>query len=138
MVHDKDQVLLPDSIMKDSLLVKPLSERSAAARLRDILISVLMAFGVGVSAPAVAADSDRGKLLYENTCSGCHESALHVRERRKARSFGQIKAQVVRWSTAAKAPWNFEEIDDVTDYLNSTYYRYPCVPEQCSFSANKK
>jgi len=122
--------------MKDLLLLRSFVERFVTSGAGFILASVLITFGVG--APAAAADFARGELLYENTCGGCHESKLHLRERRKARSFGQIKTQVVRWSTAAKAQWNFEEIEDVTDYLNSTYYRYPCAPEQCSFSADKK
>jgi len=90
-----------------------------------------------VTSSAAAADIERGKLLYENTCGVCHESTLHVRERRKARTFEQIQVQVVRWSTAAEAQWTLEEVEDVTDYLNSNYYRYPCAPEQCSFSPDK-
>ncbi|MFK7963476.1 MAG: hypothetical protein AB8C46_05855 [Burkholderiaceae bacterium] len=97
----------------------------------------LMLLAMLTGSPSQATDAGRGKLLYENTCGICHESTLHLRERRKARSFEQIQVQVVRWSTAAKAKWTLEEIQDVTDYLNATYYRYPCAPEQCSFSPDK-
>lgn len=112
-----------------------MKKRAIAARPGTFLFSLVIASLLSTaSLLSVAADVERGKLLYENSCGVCHESALHIRERRTARSFEQIQAQVVRWSTAAQAQWTLEEVEDVADYLNSTYYRYPCAPEQCSFS----
>jgi len=99
---------------------------------------VLGLFVMLVGVPVSAVDSARGKLLYENTCGTCHESALHIRERRTVQAFAQIQAQVLRWSAAAEARWTAEEVQDVTDYLNSTFYRYPCSPEQCSLATNEK
>ena len=104
------------------------------SRAGGLTFATLILLATLAGAPSQATDASRGKLLYENSCGTCHESTLHLRERRKARSFDQVQVQVTRWSAAAKAQWTLEEIQDVTDYLNATYYRYPCVPEQCSFS----
>lgn len=72
--------------------------------------------------PANTASS-RGQLLYENHCLGCHESVLHVREHRLAKSLPELHAQVVRWSSYQNLRWNREELEDVVQYLNMRHYR---------------
>jgi len=73
---------------------------------------------------AASADSGRGKLLYENQCSGCHESTVHIRDDHKARSITDIRAAVLRWSETQKLNWGPAEIDDVTEYLDESFYHY--------------
>lgn len=91
-----------------------------------------------VSAELAAPDPRRGRMLYETQCSLCHNSVLHLREPRLAQTFDDIRGQVMRWSKAAGASWGAEEIEDVTDYLNAVFYRYPCPEGACSFSPNLK
>lgn len=87
-----------------------------------------------LSAELTGTDPQRGRMLYETQCSLCHDSVLHLREPRLARNFDDIRTQVKRWSTAAGAQWGPEEVEDVTDYLNAIFYRYPCPDGACSFS----
>lgn len=75
-------------------------------------------------ASAASADSGRGKLLYENQCSACHESSMHVRGNHKAKSIAEIRAEVQRWSATQKLNWGPAEINDVTDYLDENFYHY--------------
>jgi mono/diheme cytochrome c family protein len=70
-----------------------------------------------------AADAERGRLLYENHCTVCHTSVVHVRERRKAASREDIQTWIRRWQTELGLYWGTVEIDDVTEYLNDRYYR---------------
>ena len=65
----------------------------------------------------------RGQLLYEHHCLSCHESVLHIRSNRKVSSFAEIQHQVIHWSGVLKLTWKMEEISDVTQYLNSRYYK---------------
>jgi hypothetical protein len=67
----------------------------------------------------------RGQMLYENHCMGCHESVLFIRERRDVKTLPDLRKEVSRWAAEAKAPWWDMEIDEVTSYLNRTYYRLP-------------
>jgi len=89
-------------------------------RLGVVMVMLIM---VGVLAPpAGAASSERGQLLYENHCMGCHESVVHVRERRSAKTLAELRGEIARWAEELKLEWRADEIDDVRDYLNSRYY----------------
>jgi len=66
----------------------------------------------------------RGQLLYENDCRGCHESVVHVRERRKASTPAEVEAWVRRWSGELKLGWGDDEVRAVSRYLGGRYYKF--------------
>jgi hypothetical protein len=76
-----------------------------------------------VTSPNVPTAS-RGQLLYENHCLGCHDSVIHIRQHDKARSLADIRHWVIRWAQHLKLDWSNEEINDVTNHLNQTFYDY--------------
>lgn len=86
-------------------------------------LSTLIVFGIIPVMPVHAQDSQRGKLLYENHCIGCHDSSMHIREHRE-KSLAGVQAQVVRWAGELKLEWNKEEIASVVEYLNDNYYKF--------------
>ncbi len=89
---------------------------------------------VALAAPArtgMAADAERGKLLYETRCHACHEASVHNRSARKAKSYRDIRTQVQRWAGEAGGNWTPAEIEDVSYYLNQRYYRFACPPTAC-------
>ena len=71
----------------------------------------------------MAADANRGQLLYENHCMVCHTSIVHVRERRKAGTREEIKAWILRWQEQLGLNWQTREVDDVAEFLNQRFYR---------------
>lgn len=75
------------------------------------------------TSPAYTAS--RGQLLYENHCTRCHASTLHVREARRAESLHALQGWVIRWSGEEKLNWSGEEIADVVEYLDRRYYKFP-------------
>ena len=78
------------------------------------------------SPPTPSADMvSRGQLLYENHCTRCHASVLHVRENRRADSLKVLEGWVRRWSGEEKLDWSEEEVVEVVDYLNRRYYKFP-------------
>jgi cytochrome c5 len=81
------------------------------------------------SAPAVVVPG-RGELLYENHCTGCHESKLHVRERRRAKSVVEIEGWVRRWSGASNLGWSGDDIQAVTRFLARRYYKFEVPSER--------
>jgi hypothetical protein len=95
------------------------SRRWRIALLVNFILLLLISVG------ALAAEPERGRQLYENHCTGCHESNAHIRTARKAGSIADIRAQIVRWRGFLKLPWSNQEIDDVLNFLNEQYYHYP-------------
>jgi mono/diheme cytochrome c family protein len=97
-------------------------------RIIDVIAAVGAAF---FAASASAGNADRGELLYNARCVGCHTESVHNRAARKALTIVGIKSQVKRWNAFLEGAWGEREINDVTTYLNDLYYHYPCTPEVC-------
>jgi mono/diheme cytochrome c family protein len=76
-----------------------------------------------LSPAAGASEVERGRLLYENHCLGCHESVLHVRAQRRVRSAPELRAEVATRAKSTGLHWSAEDIDDVARYLDRRYYR---------------
>lgn len=66
----------------------------------------------------------RGQLLYENHCQVCHDSTVHIREHHKAKSSSDVQGWVIRWQNHLKLGWTMEEVNQVTDYLSETFYKF--------------
>jgi cytochrome c5 len=66
---------------------------------------------------------NRGELLYENHCQGCHQSTVHIRSQRRADSLESLQAWVRRWAEDRELGWDEEAIRAVVDFLNLRYYR---------------
>jgi mono/diheme cytochrome c family protein len=99
-----------------------------------MLKAVIASLALGLAALAgsvAAADDGRGSALYETRCMACHASSVHQRSARKAKSFDGLRAQVLRWSAEVGGNWSEAEIDDVAQYLNQRYYRFPCPQTLC-------
>jgi len=73
---------------------------------------------------ASAPDRTRGRGLYEQRCGTCHSESVHGRVKRVARNYDEIRAWVQRWNSTLELGWGTSEVEDVTVYLNDTYYRY--------------
>lgn len=75
--------------------------------------------------PSPAVVGSRGRMLYENHCTRCHTSVVHVREKRRANSLQALESWVRRWSTEEKLDWSSQDLIEVVDYLNHRYYKLP-------------
>ena len=71
------------------------------------------------------SESTRGHLLYENHCTSCHESRVHIREKRKAKNFKELSQLASQRADWLNLGWSRLEKNDVIHYLNERYYRYP-------------
>jgi cytochrome c553 len=71
-----------------------------------------------------AADADHGKSLQQENCMGCHDDSIYTLENRKVTSLGGLKQQVMRCDQALGLRWFDEDVADVTEYLNTTYYHF--------------
>lgn len=66
----------------------------------------------------------RGEMLYRNHCIECHNQQIHWRDGRIAADMDGLQKEVRRWQDAIGMQWTDDEINDVSRYLNSTYYFY--------------
>jgi mono/diheme cytochrome c family protein len=89
-----------------------------------LLSSVVMVLVGVLPAEGQAADTERGKMLYENHCTSCHESVLHIREDRRAKALGEIYWQTTRWSVTQQLEWRYDDVRDVAQYLNNQFYKF--------------
>lgn len=82
------------------------------------------AFSLSIILPAQSApDPQRGELLYNNHCTKCHTSTVHVRQDRKAKTMQSLRYQVTRWAKNNSLNWSEKEIDDVVSFLNNKFYK---------------
>jgi mono/diheme cytochrome c family protein len=90
-----------------------------------LILAISLIFSITTTALAEnELNVKRGELLYTTHCDACHTSAMHWREEKLAKDWKSLKAQVVRWQTIAKASWDAQDIENVTQYLNNRFYHY--------------
>jgi len=94
----------------------------------DLRYAAVVALALAATT-AAAEDAERGRLLYENHCTVCHTSVVHVREDRKAATPAELLHQITRWSTHLELSWHDGEREDVATYLNQRYYHFPSATQ---------
>lgn len=90
---------------------------------RAVVLGVLTLVAVAVT-PALGADAERGRALYENHCQGCHSSKIHGRRQRWPADLDHLRNIVGHWQGQQNLRWTREEIEDVVYFLNVTHYNY--------------
>jgi mono/diheme cytochrome c family protein len=91
---------------------------------------ILAAWLVSLAIPAVAnaqpkGDTPGGELLYTTHCIACHNDKIHWRDKKIARDWTSLNAQVWHWQGVAGLAWSGGDIVEVARYLNDRYYHYP-------------
>ena len=69
-------------------------------------------------------DAAHGKALHDEKCMGCHDVRQYTRPNRIIHTFPDLHARVEFCDTASKANFSFDDIDDVVEYLNNTFYKF--------------
>lgn len=82
--------------------------------------AILLAIGTSLQ----AADADKGKSLHDEHCMRCHDSSVYTRSDRLISSLPALETQVRRCDNALGTTWFDEEISDVVQYLNQSYYKF--------------
>ena len=73
----------------------------------------------------ILLEAPRGQLLYENHCTSCHESLAYIRAKRKAKNYKEVAGWVSQRADLLSLDWSDVEKQDVLQYLNDRYYKYP-------------
>lgn len=88
------------------------------------LLLTLLAYPALASTQPVR-DVTRGELLYSTHCIACHSSEVHWRDKRLARDWNSLRAEVRRWQRLSGLGWGNDDITAVARYLNGLYYHFP-------------
>jgi len=82
-------------------------------------------------ASAAAQDADRGRMLYETQCSGCHYERVHQRprERAKVKSLAELRDEVYLRAGQTGRPFTLEDLSDLVAYLDQSYYGFTVKPK---------
>jgi cytochrome c2 len=87
---------------------------------------------MAVAAPGSAlADTANGEQLHSSTCVSCHismfggdGSSIYTRNDRRVTDLPGLKRQVTFCELNLGLTWFDDQIQDVTDYLNTSYYKF--------------
>lgn len=86
-------------------------------RCASFLVLALLAFA------AAAQDAERGRLLYQTYCGGCHYERVHDRLRTEVKDLADLRDMVARWAPQTKRSFTLDEREDIVQYLNESHYR---------------
>lgn len=86
---------------------------------------VLLALFALLPLPSRAQDAQRGKDLYDTHCLACHYERIHKRDpsRSLVKSLAQLRLQVAQRAAATGQRFTLEDLEDIAEYLNRSYYR---------------
>jgi hypothetical protein len=77
-----------------------------------------------LSAGVHAADLKRGEELHNERCMRCHDNEVYTRSDRRIKSLDKLAAQVRFCKNQTGAIWFDDEVDDVIQYLNQSFYKF--------------
>lgn len=77
------------------------------------------------SGSQTSPDLERGRALYENHCVVCHTSKVHWREPPLPLRVEELRAVVTIWAREEGLRWSRDDIEDVVQYLDRAFYRFP-------------
>jgi len=91
---------------------------------------LVLAGAVLLGLPALSAGQDvpsleRGRALYENHCVVCHTAKVHRRAPPLPLSVEELRSVVTIWAREEGLRWNSDDIEDVVQYLDRAFYRFP-------------
>lgn len=86
-----------------------------------LLISLCL---LGASNTLLAADIKNGKQLQQKNCMSCHDDSMYSRDERRVKDLSGLRTQVQRCESTLGLTWFDDEVDDVTAYLNKSFYQF--------------
>ncbi|HTS23218.1 MAG TPA: hypothetical protein VMN79_15565 [Casimicrobiaceae bacterium] len=100
-------------------------------------VLAMIAFGSGLACAqnAPGGGASPGEQLYSTHCLSCHSSQVHWRDKRIAKDWPGLVAQVRRWESNVGLGWPDEDILDVARYLNARYYHFAEPAKRASLPA---
>ncbi|HAJ91532.1 MAG TPA: green heme protein [Gammaproteobacteria bacterium] len=92
--------------------------------MKTSLLTLITTGLVMASSTLPAIDINHGKTLQQQNCMRCHDDNVYTREERRVTTLDALKHQVERCETNLNLTWFPEDVDAVTEYLNTSFYKF--------------
>lgn len=92
--------------------------------MKTSLLTLITTGLVMASSSSAAADINHGKSLQQENCMRCHDDSIYTREERRVTTRDALQRQVQRCETNLNLAWFPEDVDAVTEYLNTSFYKF--------------
>lgn len=86
---------------------------------------------ISFTSTSIYADINNGKELHNSNCTSCHislqggdGSGIYTRENKRIESLPALNKQVRRCRDSLGVPWPEEHVNDVVEYLNTSFYKF--------------
>lgn len=80
---------------------------------------------------ALTVHADTGEKLHQSACIDCHSRmtggdghVIYTRDERIAKDIEELNSRVTHCANGANTGWDSNQINSVTEYLNTQYYQY--------------
>jgi len=90
--------------------------------MRPAEVCTLICFALGAG-PALAADPQQGRVLYETYCGTCHYEKLHERKATNIKTLAGLTVEIAKWSRQVNRSFTPGDLDDIAEYLNQSHYK---------------
>lgn len=87
-------------------------------------VGMSVALAIFASGPAQAENFERGQELYENQCGECHNKLVPLNKNDKIKTLSMLRERIASWAAHTGAEWGDSELDDVSYYLNKSFYHF--------------
>jgi hypothetical protein len=77
-----------------------------------------------VAGTAPAAEDFHAGQYHEAHCMRCHDTSVYTREERRVRSYPMLEAQVARCDANLATKLFPDDLEQLTDYLNTEFYKF--------------
>ena len=95
-----------------------------------VILLLLTALSI-LSNQSAVADAARGAELEQNNCTSCHaarfegnKSAIYLRDNKRVHNYNQLVSQVRFCENNLGLTWFDNQILDVVEHLNQSYYHF--------------
>ena len=92
--------------------------------MKTSLLTLITTGLVIASSSSPAIDINHGKSLQQENCMRCHDDSMYTREERRVTTLDALQRQVQRCETNLDLAWFPEDVDAVTEYLNTSFYKF--------------
>jgi cytochrome c2 len=91
---------------------------------RSVLFVALLVAAGSTAAAFLPGDSAKGKAIVEKQCTSCHDSSVYTRPDRRVHSVEGLIGQVNGCVRQTGVKLDRDQINDVVNYLDETYYHF--------------
>lgn len=92
--------------------------------------AVRLMFVLALSGAGVVSAQTPVQTMHDTYCIMCHDTRVYTRDKRIARDYEGLRAEVNRWQSNMSLNWSGDEVDTVATWLAKRYYGFDC-PSEC-------